>query len=103
MNVFAGVLVIEVTSRGEMESGWQNLIEIVNKTLKERIKRNTHLDVVFSLPLFDQVGVRKVACKGCDARERGSDCRRQMRQCHEYFHSLPRESFVIVELVERRL
>lgn len=61
MNVFAGVLVIEVTSRGEMESGWQNLIEIVNKTLKERIKRNTHLDVVFSLPLFDQVGVRKVA------------------------------------------
>ena len=44
-----------------MESGWQNLIEIVNKTLKERIKRNTHLDVVFSLPLFDQVGVRKVA------------------------------------------
>ena len=86
-----------------MESGWQNLIEMVNKTLKERMKRNTHLDVVFSLPLFDQVGVRKVACKGCDARERGSDCRRQMRQCHEYFHSLPRESFVIVKLVERRL
>lgn len=103
MNVFAGVLVIEVTSRGKMESGRQNLIEIVNKTLKEIIERDTHLDVVFSLPLFDQVGVRKVACKGCDARERGSDCRRQMRQCHEYFHSLPRESFVIVKLVERRL
>ena len=45
-----------------MESGRQNLIEIVNKTLKEIIERDTHLDVVFSLPLFDQVGVRKVAC-----------------------------------------
>lgn len=62
MNVFAGVLVIKVTSRGKMESGRQNLIEIVNKTLKEIIERDTHLDVVFSLPLFNQVGVRKVAC-----------------------------------------
>ena len=50
MNVFAGVLVIEVTSRGKMESGRQNLIEIVNKTLKERIKRNkrNHVDLMDS-------------------------------------------------------